>query len=137
MLNNEQRERILTAINPYLSPLKEGYQVIQSMISIGSGGVLGKGLGEGTQTHLRFLPVRDTDFIISSIGESFGFLTILLIISIYLFLLYWLLNYAQKSRNNFLSLLVIGYLTILLAHIFITLGIICLIFAELLNYKKD
>ena len=114
---------VKTRIESFISPSHDmrgsGWQVNQSMMAIGAGGLFG---GEANQVKLKFLPDADTDFIISSIAESFGFLTILLIISIYLFLLYWLLNYAQKSRSNFLSLLVIGYLTILLAHIFITLG---------------
>ena len=113
------KKRIESFISPSHDPRGAGWQVNQSIIAIGSGGLFG---GEANQVKFKFLPDADTDFIISSIGESFGFLTVLLIISIYLFLLYWLLNYAQKSRNNFLSLLVIGYLAILLAHIFITLG---------------
>jgi len=124
VLNNEQRERILTAINPYLSPLREGYQVIQSMISIGSGGVLGKGLGEGTQTHLRFLPVRDTDFIISVISEEMGFIAIFFIFIALLWFIYWCFEYAVKIENKFASLLLVGCCTIIFMHFIINMGMV-------------
>ena len=68
------------------------------------------------------MPEPDTDFIISNISESFGFLAILIIILAYLFLIYWLLNYADKCKKDFFSLVIIGYLSILLFHMLITLG---------------
>ena len=71
-------------------PQGTGYQVLQSITAIGSGGIWGKGLGEGTQTQLRFLPVRDTDFIISVIGEEIGLFGITLIMLIF----YMILHYA-------------------------------------------
>ena len=79
ILENHQRNRIISFIDPFSDPMGNGYQVIQSMITIGSGGFWGKGLGEGTQTHLKFLPVRDTDFIISVVSEEMGFFTISII----------------------------------------------------------
>jgi len=79
------RNRILTAINPELDPLGSGYQVIQSKTALGSGGFLGKGWGEGTQTQLKFLPVQESDFIVSVIGEELGFISILIML-IYLIL---------------------------------------------------
>ena len=124
VLNNEQRERILTTINPYLSPLKDGYQVIQSMISIGSGGALGKGLGQGTQTHLRFLPVRDTDFIISVISEEMGFIAILFILVALIWFIYWCFEYAVKIENKFASLLLVGSCTIIFMHFIINMGMV-------------
>ncbi|HIF28854.1 MAG TPA: rod shape-determining protein RodA, partial [Candidatus Marinimicrobia bacterium] len=71
-----QQKRILTLFNPELDPLGAAYQTIQSKVAIGSGGFFGKGLGAGTQTHLKFLPVQESDFIVSVIGEEFGFITI-------------------------------------------------------------
>ena len=124
VLNEEQRERILTTLNPYRSPLEEGYQVIQSMISIGSGGVLGKGLGEGTQTHLRFLPVRDTDFIISVISEEMGFIAIFFILIALIWFIYWSFNYALKIENKFASLLLVGCCTIIFMHFIINMGMV-------------
>ena len=79
LLYEHQRNRISTLINPMGDPQGAGYQVIQSITAIGSGGLWGKGLGEGTQTQLRYLPVRDTDFIISVIGEEMGLFGIFII----------------------------------------------------------
>jgi len=116
------KKRIENFIIPSLNPHDGGWQVQQSMIAVGSGGVFGLGLGEGFQVQGGFLPEPDTDFIISNISETFGFSSIFLIILVYLFLIYWLLNYAEKCKQNFFSLVVIGYLSILLFHILITLG---------------
>ena len=90
---------MLTFINPLSDPLGSGYQVIQSMISIGSGGFFGKGLGNGTQTHLKFLPVRDSDFIVSVMGEELGFIAIATIIASLCFFVYWCFIYAQKIEK--------------------------------------
>ena len=83
ILREHQRNRIETFIDPFSDPLGNGYQVIQSIISIGSGGFWGKGIGNGSQTQLRFLPVRDTDFIGSVISEEMGFITIFLLCHFY------------------------------------------------------
>jgi len=114
--------RIENFIIPSLNPRGGGYQVAQSIVAVGSGGIFGKGLGQGTQINMNFLPEADTDFIIASIGETFGFFIIILIIIIYCNLFYWLLIYSENTRNNFLSLLIIGYLSILFFHVFITIG---------------
>ena len=74
-----QRNRILTFLNPELDPLGAGYHIIQSKTSLGSGGFLGKGLGEGTQTQLKFLPVQESDFILSVLSEELGFFCIFFI----------------------------------------------------------
>ena len=89
ILKEHQRNRIETFIDPFSDPLGNGYQVIQSTISIGSGGLWGKGVGNGTQTHLKFLPVRDTDFIISVVSEEMGFITIFFILFSLLSIFYW------------------------------------------------
>ena len=123
-LHVHQKSRILTFINPFLDPLGSGYQVIQSMISIGSGGLLGKGLGNGTQTHLKFLPVRDSDFIISVMAEEHGFKAIfLLIVSLCIFV-YWCLIFAQKIDNKYVSTLIVGCCTIIYMHMIINMGMI-------------
>ncbi len=116
------RGRIENFIIPSLNPNSGGWQIKQSMVAVGSGGLFGVGLGEGTQVKLNFLPEADTDFIISSIAEAFGFLFILAIIFLYILLFYWLLVYAQKAKNDFSSLIIIGYSAILFAHSIITLG---------------
>ena len=82
-----QRQRIATFFNPDSDPFGASWNIIQSKVAIGSGGLLGKGYGEGSQTQLNFLPETETDFIFSVIGEEFGFLGALLLLSIYLFIL--------------------------------------------------
>ena len=107
-----------------LDPLGSGYQVIQSMISIGSGGFWGKGLGECTQTSLKFLPVADSDFIISVTAEEMGFKAIFLIVLFISIFIYWSVNYSYKIENKYVSTLIIGYSTLIFAHMIINLGMI-------------
>jgi len=122
ILYEHQRNRILTFLDPLRDPQGAGYQIIQSMTAIGSGGFWGKGLGQGTQTHLRYLPVRDTDFIISVSGEELGLFSILFILVSYSFFIYWILVYAVKIRNNFSSLVMIGFVSILFVHLLVNMG---------------
>tara|TARA_Y100001968_G_scaffold272282_1_gene264392 strand:+ start:14766 stop:15998 length:1233 start_codon:yes stop_codon:yes gene_type:complete len=123
-LEPHQQKRILTFLNPMLDPLGAGYQVIQSMISIGSGGFWGQGLGDGTQTHLKFLPVQDSDFIISVTAEEMGFKIIFLIIFFIAFFVYWCFIYASKIENRYVSTLIVGCATIIYSHMIINLGMI-------------
>ena len=109
-------------MDPLRDPQGSGYQIIQSMTAIGSGGFWGTGLGHGTQTHLRYLPVRDTDFIISVSGEELGLFSILFILASYSFFIYWMLVYAEQIRNNFSSLVMIGFASILFVHLLVNMG---------------
>jgi rod shape determining protein RodA len=120
--SKDLKGRIENFIIPSLHEKAGGWHIKQSMVAVGSGGIFGVGLGEGTQVKLRFLPEADTDFVIASIAEALGFTFILIIIFLYFNLLYWLLFYAQRLSNSFLSLLIIGYSSILFAHMVITLG---------------
>lgn len=86
-LREYQKHRVCTLLDPTQDPLGKGFHIIQSTIAIGSGGVLGKGWLEGTQTHLAFLPERHTDFIFSVLAEEFGLLGILVLLAIYVLLL--------------------------------------------------
>ena len=86
-LHEYQKHRVCTLLDPTQDPLGKGFHIIQSTIAIGSGGVLGKGWLEGTQTHLAFLPERHTDFIFSVLAEEFGLLGILVLLMIYVMLL--------------------------------------------------
>ncbi|KJJ86072.1 Cell cycle protein [Candidatus Omnitrophus magneticus] len=83
VLKDYQKTRLMIFVNPNLDPLGAGYTILQSKIAIGSGGLLGKGWLNGTQGHLKFLPEKHTDFIFSGIGEEWGFLGALAIISLY------------------------------------------------------
>ena len=122
ILYSHQKERILTLLNPSRDPHGTGYQVIQSIIAVGSGGLWGKGVGEGTQTQLRYLPVRDTDFIISVIGEEMGLFGIALIMGVFFIMLYWMIVYAGIISNRFSSLTIIGFVSILFIHLAVNMG---------------
>ena len=122
LLYEHQRNRISTLINPMGDPHGAGYQVIQSITAIGSGGLWGKGLGEGTQTQLRYLPVRDTDFIISVIGEEMGLFGIFIILISLLIMLYWIITYAGIISNRFSSLILIGFSSIFFIHMAVNMG---------------
>ena len=119
-----QQRRIITFLDPLSDPLNSGYQVIQSMISIGSGGFIGKGLGHGTQTHLKFLPVRDSDFIISVMGEELGFLAIFSILVSLSFFIYWCFTYAAKIENKYIGSLIVSFGTLIYMHMIINMGMI-------------
>jgi len=114
-----QQKRILTLFNPELDPLGAAYQTIQSKVAIGSGGFFGKGLGEGTQTHLKFLPVQESDFIVSVIGEEFGFITIAFMLLIFALFILKIINLAYSSKERFAGLVLIGIGTIFLSHVFV------------------
>ena len=124
ILENHQRNRIISFIDPFSDPMGNGYQVIQSMISIGSGGFWGKGLGAGTQTHLKFLPVRDTDFIVSVISEEMGFFAITIILLCLSWFVYWVVDYSQRIENNFISTLLIGLCSLIFMHVIINMSMI-------------
>ena len=122
ILYHHQKERILTLLNPLRDPHGTGYQIIQSIIAIGSGGMWGKGIGKGTQTQLRYLPVRDTDFIISVIGEELGLFGITIILIAFSVMLYWIIVYAGIISNRFSSLTLIGFASILFIHLAVNMG---------------
>tara|TARA_B100000003_G_scaffold206182_1_gene221202 strand:+ start:17 stop:1243 length:1227 start_codon:yes stop_codon:yes gene_type:complete len=128
LLNPYQQNRVLTFIYPEKDPLGAAYQIIQSKTAIGSGGFFGKGWGQGTQTHLKFLPVQESDFILSVIGEELGFVLIATILITFGFLLNTIIRYSFLSKDKFSSLILIGLASILLAHIFVntamTVGLI-------------
>ncbi len=108
-----QRSRILDVVDPGRDPLASGYQAIQSRIAIGSGGLVGAGWTEGTQTQLRFLPTQHTDFIFSVLAEEWGFLGASGVLLLYLVLVVWGLFVARNSKDGFGSLLAIGVVGIL------------------------
>ena len=128
MLNPYQQKRVLTFIYPEKDPLGAAYQIIQSKTAIGSGGFFGKGWGQGTQTHLKFLPVQESDFILSVIGEELGFIVIAIILITFGYLLNTIIGYSFLSKDKFSSLILIGLGSILLAHVFVntamTVGLI-------------
>lgn len=117
-----QQQRILTFLNPEKDPKGAGYQIIQSQVAIGSGGVWGKGYLQGSQTHLRFLPAQHTDFIFSVIGEEFGFIGSVTILLIYFLLIIRCIKIASAIRGQFESLTLIGVATVIFFHTVINIG---------------
>lgn len=103
-----QKERVLAVVDPGRDPLASGYQVTQSRIAIGSGGLFGTGYREGTQTQLRFLPTQHTDFAFSVLAEEWGFAGSCVALSLYATLLFWGLVVARNSKDDFGALLAIG-----------------------------
>ncbi|TLN25226.1 rod shape-determining protein RodA [bacterium] len=123
-LREYQKKRILVFLNPELDPAGSGYHIIQSKIAIGSGQILGKGYLEGTQSHLRFLPERHTDFIFAVMAEEWGFIGSLLVIALFLVLVLWGLDIAAKARDSFGRLLAVGVTSILFFHVFVNMGMV-------------
>jgi len=117
-----QQNRILTLFNVEADPQGSGYQVIQSQIAIGSGGMFGKGLGNGTQTHLKFLPEQHNDFIFSVVGEEYGFIGVAAVLILFFLLTVLLINTAFRLRDRFSSLVVIGVASVLLFHVVINVA---------------
>jgi rod shape determining protein RodA len=121
-LHGYQQHRILTFLGLKLDPQGAGYQVIQSKVAIGSGGFLGKGFLNGTQTQLRFLPAQHTDFVFSVIGEEFGFVGVCIVILLFYIMLLRGIHVASMCRSKFASLLVIGIVTIIGFHAIVSIG---------------
>ncbi len=121
-LKDYQKQRITTFWNPEADPLGSGYQIIQSKVAIGSGGFLGKGFMEGSQTQLRFLPEQHTDFIFAVIGEEFGFLGILLGLILFTVFLVRIVQMANTYRSRFSGIFAIGAGSIIGFHMFINAG---------------
>jgi rod shape determining protein RodA len=122
ILYAHQRERILTFVDPQLDPQGAGYQVLQSKVAIGSGGLFGKGYLNGTQTNLSFLPEEHTDFIFSVIGEQFGFLGCLVVIGLFLLMLQRILHISLDSRSRFTALAAIGVVGIFSFHVLVNIS---------------
>jgi rod shape determining protein RodA len=117
-----QKNRILTFLDPESDRLGAGWNIIQSKISIGSGGLTGKGFLEGTQTKYEFLPAAHTDFIFSVIGEELGFVGTAVVLALFLFIIIRILHIATMTRNRFYSLIAIGLVSMLTFHVFVNIG---------------
>lgn len=117
-----QKARISSFLNPLSDPYGSGYNIIQARIAIGSGGLLGAGLGQGTQTRLGFLPEAHTDFIFAAIAEEFGLLGVIFIFGGYAFLSWRILSVARISGNNFAKLFCYGFLILIFSQFVINVG---------------
>jgi rod shape determining protein RodA len=107
-LRDYQKTRIYTFLDPSLDPRGAGYQKIQSQIAVGSGGLVGRGFLEGSQAQLGYLPARHTDFIFSVLAEEAGFIGVVVVLSLYLFVLWRMLETARLARDRLGAFLVAG-----------------------------
>jgi len=121
-LHDYQKQRVLTFLDPEKDPLGAGYNIIQSVIAIGSGGLFGKGFLKGSQGQLDFLPEKQTDFIFTMLSEEFGFLGSTVVIACYMLLILYALGIAMASRNRFGALIAVGISAMLFLHMFINIG---------------
>lgn len=121
-LHEYQKDRIQVLLDPELDPLGAGYNVIQTRMAIGSGGLLGKGYLKGTQTQLRYVPKQWTDFIISVPSEEFGFIGIILVLTLYCFVVFRGVAIASSVRSKFSSIVAIGISAIWFLHIMVNIG---------------
>lgn len=122
LLRPHQKERVEIMLGFKSDPRGTGYNVNQSMISIGSGGFSGKGYLQGTQTKYKFVPAQSTDFIFCTVGEEWGFLGSVVVIGLYLVLLLRLLFLAERQRSDFSRIYGYGVVSILFVHIIINIG---------------
>lgn len=122
ILQDYQKKRIQVFLNPELDPYGSGYHVIQSKIAIGSGGLLGKGWLEGTQSQLNFLPENHTDFIFAVAGEEFGFIGTAFIILLYMVIIWRGIAIAMNASDNFGTLLAVGVTSMFMFHILVNIG---------------
>ncbi len=122
LFQDYQKNRILTFINPERDPLGSGYNVTQSIIAIGAGGIFGRGLGFGSQSQLHFLPEAQTDFIFAVIGEELGFVGTSLLLILYAVLIFRLAVIAHQARGEFASYIALGIALIFLLQVTINVG---------------
>ncbi len=124
LLHNYQKNRILVFLDPGREPLGAGYNIIQSKIAIGSGGFFGKGLLNGTQSHLSFLPEYETDFIFSFLTEELGFVGGIVLLILYFMIITSSLAVAINAKAIFTKIMVIGLISIFFSHVFINIAMV-------------
>jgi rod shape determining protein RodA len=121
-LHDYQRNRILTFTQPERDPLGTGYNVLQAIITVGSGGVYGKGFGRGTQSHNNFLPEQYTDFAFATFSEEFGFVGFAILITLYTVLLVRILHLTSRIRSKFGVFICVSVVFLILSQLFINMG---------------
>ena len=124
MLEEYQKNRIRTFLSPELDPMGIGYHAIQSKIAVGSGGLFGKGILEGTQTQLRFLPEQTTDFIFSVLAEEWGLIGAIVLIALYALLVARLCKLGVKAPDTWGSFVAFGVASYIFWHAFVNIGMV-------------
>ena len=123
-LEDYQRARLFTFMNPDADPLGAGYQIVQSKIAVGSGGLTGTGLFSGSQSQLQFLPAQHTDLVFAVLGEELGFLGVAAVLGLYLLLLLRVLQTARMARDRVGTYVAAGVATLLLYHLTVNVGMV-------------
>ena len=119
-----QKERVTTFLRPEEDPRGAGYQILQSKIAVGSGGVWGKGLGNGSQNQIGFVPVRYSDFILAALAEELGFAGVFIALLLYMFLLLRLVQNAQRANDRAGMFLVMGVAAVLGFHVLVNVAMV-------------
>ncbi len=123
-LYDYQKERVLVFLDPERDPLGAGYHIIQSKIGIGSGGLFGKGIAQGTQSQLKFLPERHTDFVFAIYAEELGFMGSLLLIFLFAILIFLMFTIAAQMRHRFSQLTIAGFAFALSTYVIVNLAMV-------------
>ncbi len=123
-LREYQKARVLTFLNPESDPLGAGYHILQSKIALGSGGLFGKGFLQGTQSHLNFLPEKQTDFIFTMLAEEFGLVGGVVLVALYLLVLIYGLAISLRCSNHFGRLLGMGFTATFFLYVFINIAMV-------------
>lgn len=124
LLHTYQQKRILTFLNPESDPMNTGYHIMQSKIALGSGGLWGKGFLQGTQSHLNFLPEKQTDFIFTMFCEEFGLIGAIVLLFLYTLVILYNFKIALTSRTQFGRLVAIGLATTFFLYVFINTAMV-------------
>ena len=122
LLKDYQKSRVTSFVSPHVDPQGINWNPEQARIAIGSGGLLGKGLGEGSQTRDGFLPERHTDFIFSAIAEETGLVGVFILFSLFLILIFRILKIASNASENFSRLFCSGFIILIISQVFINIG---------------
>ncbi len=124
MLRPYQQKRILTFLDPETDPLGAGYHILQSKIALGSGGLFGRGFLQGSQSHLNFLPEKQTDFIFTMLAEEFGMVGGLVLLGLYILIMVYGFAISLRSRTHFGRLLAMGITSMLFLYVFINIAMV-------------
>jgi len=119
-----QKSRILSFFDPERDPLGAGYQIIQSKIAVGSGGIFGKGFLQGSQSYLDYLPEKHTDFIFTLFSEEFGFVGSVVLLFIYVLIIYRVILIGTQSKNNFAKLYCFGFAAAFFSYVTINMSMV-------------
>jgi rod shape determining protein RodA len=119
-----QKSRILTFFNPERDPLGAGYQIIQSKIAVGSGGIFGKGFLQGSQSYLDYLPEKHTDFIFTLFSEEFGFVGSIVLLLIYVLIIYRIVEIGNQAKNNFSKLYCFSFAAAFFTYVAVNMSMV-------------